>query len=177
MTAKKIIKSVLEILGEDASVADGALGTELTLLVRCLNMIIKEIAEEYVEFKATEAVAVTDGFVSYSALSHEVRAIKEMRHDGVRVDFVERTHGVETDATGEVSVTYSYYPADVGVSDELVLPRSVSERALVYGTASEYCLMKEQFEECVNLNSRYVRAISSAARPKREIRIKERAWI
>ena len=131
MTATNIIKAVLELLGQDASVASDATSTERTLLLRCLNMIVREIAEEYVDFKVTEDVEVTDGRVYYSALSREVRTVTYVKKKGYKLEFCEDDVGIKVDTTGTVSVTYLYHPAEITIDGTLNVPRCVSERALV----------------------------------------------
>ena len=176
MKVNNVLNAVFELLGESVVCASGDTAEE-KLAVRCLNMILKEIADEYVDFTRTEEVESVEGVILYSDLSAPVKSVKSVAENGKRLVFKERDEGIVVNRSGEFDVTYAYHPADVAIGQEITLPRAVTERALVYGTASEYCLMREQFDECVNLNSRYVRAIAAATRPRRELRVKERVWL
>ena len=138
--------------------------------------LVKEIAEEYVDVCKTESVQVADGKFYLDVLTMPVKAVKRVQSNGVRVAFREREDHVVVTADGTVQVTYAYYPDDLALDEEIRLPRAVTQRALVYGVASEYCMLKERFEESANLNARYVTAMASAVRPKRGIRVKERFW-
>jgi hypothetical protein len=177
MTVKSILKAVLELTeGGTAAKLDGT-GADDALLLRCLNMIVKEIAEEYVDFVKTEEVDAGVGKIKLNALAMPVKRVKAVRSAGAKYPFREREDHVITSASDMVEVEYAYYPDEVDFGDELTLPRAITSRALIYGVASEYCLVKERMDDSANFNSRYVMAISSCARPKGNVRVKERAWL
>lgn len=175
MTVEKILTGVCELMMLDKTVLDRD-GKERALLVKCLNMVLREIAEEYVPFLIKEDVYFSNGFYPYDRLSEQVKSVKRVESEGLGVEFTAGPDGIYADLKS-AKITYAYIPDEVSYGDSLKLPVKVTERALIYGTASEYSLMTEQYEECVNLNSRYVKAVSSAVRPLKSIRVKKRRWI
>lgn len=178
MTVEKILKAVVELVGaEGVTVGDGTSRDEV-MLVRCLNVILQEIAEEYVDFVRIREARISGGKIAFSELQGTVRRVKSVLVNGIKRSFTCDEDGIYLGMSdGLAKVTYVYVPDEVRFDSVLSLPKSISERALVYGTASEYCLMKEMYEECVNLNSRYVRSITACTRVRREIRVKKRSWL
>jgi hypothetical protein len=150
---------------------------ELSLLLKCFNLIYGEIACDYVPLKAIETVERADGRIEYGGLSKGVIDILSVRDGGgVKIDFKLNPTYIQG-AEGLNEIAYTYMPEELGIEDEIAYEtQKVSSLTFAYGTASEYCLIRSQFEEAETWEKRYKDALIIAQRLRKEVIVPKRGW-
>lgn len=183
MELKEAIQISLTYLGdEDASVNNKtAQHPRLKLLVKCANLVIKEIATDYIPLIETEQVEVQGGRISYEKLLHRVLEILSVRNaaDGIASNF--RMTPIECVLHNEnvknASVKYSYMPVDIEIDEQCPVSPLVSAKTLALGICAEYTLIQGMYEQSVAYSTRFKEDMRTAVRKKGEIKVKPRRWL
>lgn len=183
MELKEAIQISLTYLGdEDASVNNKtAQHPRLKLLVKCANLVIKEIATDYIPLVETEEVEVQDSRISYEKLLHRVLEILSVRNvaDGIESNF--RMNPTEcvlaNDNIVKARVKYSYMPVDIEIDEQCPVSPLVSAKTLALGICAEYSLIEGMYEQSVMYSDKFKEDMRTAVRKKGEIRIKPRRWL
>ncbi len=182
MQLKEAIQICLTYLGdEDAGInSQTAQHPKLKLLVKCANLVIKEIAGEYLPLIEEEVVDVKDGRFSFESMLHkvcEIRAVVD-EQSGLASDFYHSpTHCVLTNKDVQrARVKYSYIPLDIDIEEECPLPPLVSAKTLALGICAEYSMISGMYEQSVMYSDRFKEDMRTATRKKGEIKIKPRRW-
>ncbi|MDE5756090.1 MAG: hypothetical protein K2I23_03290 [Clostridia bacterium] len=182
MQLKEAIQICLTYLGdEDASInTQTAQHPKLKLLVKCANLVIKEIATEYVPLIEEEIVEVNGGKISYDALLHkvaEVRKVQDVDRGLTSNFYCVPTHcKVLNDGVKKARIVYSYIPLDIDIEDDCPLPPVVSAKTLALGICAEYSMISGMYEQSVMYSDRFKQDMRTAVRKKGEIRVKPRRW-
>ena len=182
MQLEEAIKICLTYLGdEDASInTQTAQHPKLKLLVKCANLVIKEIATEYVPLIEEETVEVKDGKITYEGLMHKVAQVRTVEDfdSGLTSNFYHTpTHcKVVNDGVIKARIVYSYIPLDIDIEEECPLPPQVSAKTLALGICAEYSMISGMYEHSVMYSARFKQDMRTAVRKKGEIRIKPRRW-
>ena len=146
------------------------------LLLRCANLVVEEVAAEYLPLKATELLSSDDGNIEYSVFSRRPIEIYSVRKKGSKCRYKMYPTKLITEA-GEVEVCFSYVPQSVGIDEELDFAEGkLTPRVLAYGTAAEYCLVNCLHEEAWVWDKRYKDSLFGALRAGRAVRIPARRW-
>jgi hypothetical protein len=150
---------------------------ELSLLLKCFNLIYGEVACDYVALKAVETITSADGRIKYNALSKPVIDVLYAKDDsGAKIDFKLNPTYIQG-ARGQNEIAYTYMPEELGIDDEVAYEtQKVSALTFAYGTASEYCLIRNQFDEAQTWEKRYKDALLIAQRLKKEVIVPKRGW-
>lgn len=183
MELKEAIQISLTYLGdEDASVNNKtAQHPRLKLLVKCANLVIKEIATDYLPLVESEDVEVADGRISYEKLLHRVLEILSVRNlaDGIASNFrMTPTECVLLNAdVKRATVKYSYLPVDIEIDEQCPVSPLVSAKTLALGICAEYSLIEGMYEQSVTYSNKFKEDMRTAVRKKGEIKIKPRRWL
>lgn len=182
MLLKEIIMTALTYLGDEEIAIDNNIvkHPKLNTLVRCANIVIKEIATDYLPLAMIEQVEVKDGRISYDALSRrvlEVLSVKDMntdiktvfRHTPCNIELVNKN-------IKRAEVKYNYMPTDVELDEECPLSPLISAKTAAMGVCSEFCLIEGMYEQSIVFSDRYKEDLRCAVRKKGEIKIKPRRW-
>ncbi len=149
--------------------------------VKCANLVIKEIATDYLPLIETEEVEVQDSRISYEKLLHRVLEILSVRNvaDGIESNF--RMNPTECVlANGNIvkaRVRYSYMPVDIEIDEQCPVSPLVSAKTLALGICAEYSLIEGMYEQSVMYSDKFKEDMRTAVRKKGEIRIKPRRWL
>jgi len=147
------------------------------LLLRCANLVVGEVAAEYLPLKAAEVLTSSDGNIDYSAFSKRPIEIYSAKKNGLKCRYKMYPAKLITEA-GEVEVCYSYVPESVGIDEELDFAEGkITPRILAYGTAAEYCLVNCLHEEAWVWDKRYKDSLFGALRAGRAVHIPARRWL
>ncbi|MGN0797505.1 MAG: hypothetical protein ACI4M5_04785 [Christensenellales bacterium] len=178
MKLKEVIEICLTFLGdEDPTISSSTKTTaKIKLLVRCANIVIKEIASDYLPLTATKTCNVQDGVVEYSLLDYRVKEVLSVKSNDVETQWKAMPSKLKVDCDGKVDITYSYLPADVDLDDECDVDVRVSPVCLAMGTCTEYCMIDGNYELAVMMNDKFMDSIAVACRSNREKKIKGRVW-
>ena len=182
MQLKEAIQISLTYLGdEDASInTQTAQHPKLKLLVKCANLVIKEIVGEYIPLIEEEEIEVKESKISFEGLRHKVAEVRKIEDldSGLTSDFYYTpTHcKVLNDGVKSARIVYSYTPLDIDIEEECPLPPIVGAKTLALGICAEYSMICGMYEQSVMYSDRFKEDMRTATRKKGEIRIKPRRW-
>ncbi|MEG1608472.1 MAG: hypothetical protein RR348_01245, partial [Clostridia bacterium] len=181
MKMKEVVEIALTYLGdEDASVsAQTAQHPKNKLLVKCVNLLLKEIACDYAPLVESEVVEVKDGKFCYDVFPHRVREIVKVVNleNGVDMKFEQKPLWCCVALAKKVEVCYAYVPGDIGVDDECVMSPKISSKTLALGAISEFCLIEGMYEQSALYGDKFREEMKNACRKNSEIKIKTRVWM
>ena len=182
MKVKDIILTASSYLGVEEKVRDFIEHRvpsckEGELLLRCYNLIEKEVAQDYIPLIIEETFQTETGAVYYNQFSEQaVRVIKTQDSYGNDIACTLFPEYLKTQA-GTIVIRYAYKPTDKTVDDDCAFDLRVSQSLLVYGVLTEYCLANGLFEESAVWDKKYKDAVAAAYRAKPAKRISARRWI
>lgn len=161
------------------AVESGEENAECKLLVRCANLVAKEICTEHFPLKETATMHTDEnGEIFYKDFPHEVAEVfKSVNKLGESVPFREFYDRLVLDKNAEYRVTYSFILPDAELNGTLELPEKIGARVVAYGVAAEYCIISGMTDEAVTWDKRYKDALSRLCRVNREVRVKRRRWL
>lgn len=149
---------------------------EKKLLLRCANLVVSEVAAEYLPLKTVETLSSVDGRIEYSSFSKQPVEVCGVRKKGEKCRYKMYPSKIITDA-GEVEVCYSYLPRSIGIEEDLDFEEGrISPRILAYGTAAEYCIISGLHQEAGVWDKRYKDSLFGALRTGRSVRLPLRWW-
>jgi len=151
---------------------------DLRLIVRCANLVLKEVACDYIPLLHKQTITTQDGKIPYTAFEKmllEVKSIKDKNGNDVR--FFSLPNHIEIQE-GCFEVSYSFIPDDKKFFDEVDFSGTkVSDRVFAYGTVAEYCLICGMYDEALLWERRYKDALCIAARKRTEVVMPRRRWL
>lgn len=147
----------------------------LISLIECTNLVLCELAEEYLPLTTKETLFVNE-IVPYTQFCKSPLQIISAYQNG-NIKYVYRPNGVDFGVTGNVDVEYSYRPENKEFLDEVEIGSGqLSERILAYGVCAEYCLLSGDYEESQIWDKRYKDNLLGALSKKSEMTVKNRKW-
>ena len=161
----------------EGETADEETEREIELLRKCGNLIVSEIASDWVKLMRREKVTVKNGELRFTSLQKQAIDIHSLFDKwGKSVSF-EHMYDKIYAPDGEYIVEYSVFPDELALDDDLpfVLAKP-SERAIAYGIASEYCVISGLTADATIWESRFIDAMKSASIKQKEKRVKRRGW-
>lgn len=189
MIAKNIIKYAATYLGlsdlltvnllDGEQVATKEQEAEINILLSCLNLVVNQIASEYVTLKNKVKLNSINGKVYYSSLSNNVVVdVLSVKLNGVDVKFNLKSDHLET-ACGNLEIEFAYQPSGCVSTFSTVDFNNIkiNERIIAYGVVAEYCFLNASYDDAAIWDNRFKTSINNVVRPRREIKIKERLWI
>ncbi len=166
-------------LGGNAAPDNAAeLEKETEILVRCVNIVLNEIANEYVPLKK-QAEAVTDnGIVRYEDFNDVLLDIVEITDDyGNKIKYKLYPDYLKT-KPGTVFIEYTYLPDKKKLDDDIGYKNTrVSGRIVAYGTAGEYCLINGNYEEAYMWDKRYKDSLTYVTGARKKLNLKVGRWL
>jgi len=131
--------NIIDSAGQILNAADSV------LLKRCANLVLGNIAVNYLDFTTAETFTVTNGQIDYSRFSKIFLRAKSVRINGAQIDF-SLYMGYIAVPNGAVTVEYCYVPYFTSDADDIVIP-GMTEQCFVYGVLTEYAIISGMFNE------------------------------
>lgn len=179
MKVEEILKEVLIRLGDENKYDVQNLpqnDEEIASIIKCINMIISEIASDYIPIKKVEQVQAVNGAISYERLSKKLINLKKVTKNGMKIGAKMYPSEIITDESGLVEVEYCYIPNEVGLGDTVELLPQVTLMLLTNGVLGEYCLLLGRYEDSMLYDKRYREMLKVASRVTKEIKLKPNRW-
>lgn len=187
MIVKDILKMTAEMAGENQTVLyfeekgvdDLAFCEEnARLLLRCYNLIVEELALEYLPLKREEEVSAKQGKIYFSDLAFTPLRILNVRcKNGEKAPYRLVNDYLEV-ANGDFIIEYNYRLKPAIENDEVAYCNSViGPYTLIYGILSQYLLEKGRVSESNLYQEKYLSAIRARIAEKRQLKIPARRWI
>lgn len=162
---------------ESGEVGDEDQEKEKAILLRCANLVVSEIASDWIPLKTRESIIVTGGEIEYTALKERVVDVYCIEDKvGNKIAFRELYDRIILE-NGEYVIEYSHLPSEMQIEDDLPFKKnSPSERVIAYGVACEYSIISGAAEEASVFEQRFTDGLNCATRVKKEQKIKRRRW-
>lgn len=186
MTVKEMLGNAARLVGEkdvsdflsDAVPDDRAYAEEsATLLKHCYDVVVDELACEYLPLKKTESFDVSGGKIPFCDFSEKPIAIDCVKDgNGNKLAYSTIIDCLEVNAR-KVSVTYGFKPKPQDLADEAYYADGIiGEHVLSYGIAAEYCLERGRLSDAEIWNAKYAGALKARLAEKRRLKIKVGKW-
>lgn len=180
MTVQDAILIAAAFLSEDeaeAAILNGDTEAQtVTQFLRCANLVIEEIAAEYMPLITKERISVKNGSFLLSELSKRALNVYALRRNGEKQSYFCRA-GLLTAADGEYEIEYSFLPEKAAIGDPLPFDAHISARVVAYGIAAEYALISGLSDEAATFDKRYKDALNAAKTLRTEKKVKQRVWL
>ena len=152
---------------------------EINTLLSCLNLVINQVATEYINLKNKIKISSISGKIYYSALSSNVVVdVLTVTKNGSPVRFEVCADHIKT-VSGDLEVEFVYQPSSCSsvLSNIDFENFKINERVLSYGVVAEYCFLNGNYDDAAIWDNRFKNSLSNLNRARREIKIKQRLWI
>jgi len=136
---------------------------KLYALMQYAGVSCDEVATEFFPLIKNEGVTTNaQGNVLYSAFTKQVKKVMKISIDGQSVAFSVLHDCIKTPhANMTINCEYEYFPSyPVNMKSELDVYETIPKRILAYKIASEYCLVKNLYDEYSFWERKFFDAIS-----------------
>lgn len=162
--------------GEETSIGEDTQKI-IELLVKCGNLVLSEVAADFLPLKKIDKIISKNGQIAYGDLSKKAVDIFAVKLKGKNMSFRTFYDCIAVRLDGEYTVEYSYEPAKLVLSGESDYACGrLSARTVGYGIACEYCIINGMTDEALLWDKRYKDSLTLSASPKNERRVKARRW-
>jgi len=149
---------------------------DFILLLKCANIVLREIAARYYPLITAEQVTVSGEKLLYSALSKAVVTPISLYSGDNKVEFKRLNDGIAAE-NGSYTLIYKYLPNEKAFSDDAEIEPHITATAVSYGTAAEFFTVKAQNERAALWSKRYAEALRSDGQAKRFGKMPKRSWL
>ena len=167
-----------ETSGEDVVQDDEVLLNKAKTFLQCLNLVLEDIARDYMPLLCEEEIVFSNKKFEYANLSKVIGdIIKLQATNGLAVKFKCFPTFIKADVKKAV-LTYSYLPEKVdfnGIFNDF--SSKLTERIIAYGVAMEYLFLNSLSDEAAVWENRFLNSLESALRKKHNISLPKRRWI
>ncbi len=179
MRVEEILTEVLVRLGDRDKYDISNLPSnddEINTIIKCINMIISEIASDYLPIEFKENVIVENGVIPYDSLSKRLINLKKVTKNHSKIGAKMYPNEILVNENGEVCVEYLYMPDEVKLGGDIELSPRVTLMLIVNGVLGEYCLLQGRYEDAMLYDKRYREMLKIACRATKEIILKHGWW-
>ena len=157
------------LTGDDTSLT-------INLMTNLLNLVIRELAGTFIPMTKREKIEISDNKIRFGKLTERCLKISGVFNDeGEKINYSITPEFIAVQGTSAI-VEYEYSPPNYSLNNVIgYSEKDISEAALCYGLASEYCICKGAFDEAVMWHKRYVESVN-AVRKITNAKLKARSW-
>ncbi len=150
---------------------------EISILLKCANLIVNEITTDWIPLKKREKITVTGGERRLSDLEKPLMDVYKLLDGcGNEVKFRQFFDRIFCD-DGDYIIEYSYFPDELTLESEIPFVISApAVRVIAYGIACEYDIISGLTAEATVWENKFIDGLKSATRAKRELKVKGRRW-
>ena len=147
-------------------------------LIRCANLVIKEVACEFIPLTFRQIIKSEAGAIPYTKFAKPLLLIKSIKDLNGEVVTAYTTPNYLAIEEGTFAVTYNYIPSDKGFFEDIDFKGDkASDRIFAYGTASEYCLINGDYDNALYWERRYKDALEVLTGKETFALVPKRRWI
>lgn len=189
MIAKDVIKNVATFLGltdlldttllDGSVVADENQTKEINMMLACCNMVINQVASEYITLKDKVKVTTKTGEIKYSSISSKIIVdILKVKLNGIEIPFSCTPDKLET-SVGTLEIEFAYQPSACTYLNASIDFNNfkINSRVLAYGVTAEYCFINGRYDDALVWDNRFKTSLTNINRARKEVKIKQRLWI
>ena len=186
MTIKEILIStaaflgrsdIIDYLDKGVTVNNEQCEKEVKMMVRCANLVINELALEYLPLKFIETAESNGGIIYFGSLSKNILQVLNIfdEYDN-KISYKLHADYVKTKPE-RVKIEYTYIPDTYAIDDVIgYAEKDLPLRAIGYGVASEFSIISGLYDEGVMWDKRYKDSLSNLVFPK-SVTAKKRNWL
>lgn len=148
---------------------------ELQMLMRCANLVVKEVATEFVPLMHKQTITSHNGQISYAEFDKlllDVASIKDLNGEVVTAYTFPDHIAIED---GTFVFRYAYIPTDKSFFEDID-DKKTDSKIFAYGTAAEYCLIKGDYNNALYWERRYKDALYNATSKDTAVILPKRRW-
>lgn len=151
---------------------------DLQQLIRCANLVVKEVACEFIPLTFRQIIKSEGGAIPYTKFEKtllSIKSIKDLNGETVTAYTMPNYLAIEE---GTFAVTYNYIPSDKEFFEDIDFKGDkASDRIFAYGTASEYCLINGDYDNALYWERRYKDALEVLTGKETIALVPKRRWI
>ena len=189
MTTKQILEYACLFLGKEELlnsayfINEGEQLTEentkdLNLLKRCLDLVISEIASDYMPIIKSKEIEFENFACQISSIDNSIQEIISIKSKTGKNLFYKIVDNKIICKTNLADVEYKVYPSKSELNGDCEnFGGRIPDRVIAYGVCMEYCLVSLLFDDAQIWENRYKSSLLINSRKKSEMKLKKRRFI
>lgn len=147
-------------------------------LLLCFNLIVCEVARDYLPLLHTEKIVFQEDKFAYSDLQKVILDVFSLTNaSGKKIRYKLFPTFINA-SVNQAEITYSYEPQNFEFYDEITsFAGRIPARVLAYGVAMEFCFLSSLSTEALIWEERYKTSLLAIMRKKSGINLPSRRWI
>ncbi len=153
---------------------------EFNTLLKCLNLVLDELASDYLPILHKQQVFVENNKIYLDDLQKSLKEVFAVRIPSnlKKVEFKQFPGFIEVKGNGFLEIIYSINPDYLEIDSEAdYFNGRVSDKCFALGVASEYSFINGFYEEAEIWDKRFKDSLINACRKKSEISLPKRRWL
>jgi len=167
MKQKDILEGAAEILGLHES--------NFSILRRCANLVLSNIAANYRHCVIGQEFNVTDRKIEYKDFMFTFLGVKHVWLNGADAPYSPFIDFLQV-PNGKVQVIYYYVPAFTEDLEQYIYVPNLSKETLIYGIITEYAIISGMFNEAKVWNERFEAGLFGKSPRNKRVRIPAERW-
>ena len=163
MKVRDIIEHAAEMLCIDDITPDD---TNYRILFRVANVVLANIASNYLDCVVTQTFTVKTGKIDFSQFTQTFLKVKTVKQGSVEVPY-ELYINFLTVPNGKIEVIYACVPSFATDQDDLNTAGGISYPILLYGMLTEYALISGMTDEAKSFGDRFESLLFTTAQSGR----------
>lgn len=151
--------------------------SELTLLLRCFNLTMEEVARDYFPLFYKQNLTPQNGVIANTAFTKTPVEIYSVKKGGEAVEYALYPDGMHLTANAEHEIIYGYLAGDKTIEEIAEVHPKVTEGLLILGTLMNYCVATAKYEDSLIYERRFRETVREKLRKAGELKLPERRWI
>ena len=151
---------------------------EFGKILSALNLIVCEVASEYVDLLTEEIVSFKNKQLDVCSLNKNLHKVFYIFKNNKKIKFKVVDGKICCDVDGEVRIVYSYIPEELAIGSSLeFLISKLSLKTLALGVASEYCFISGFFDDAKIWEERFVKSLQGNLKRQGKVSLPNRGWL
>lgn len=149
-------------------------------ILRCLNLVVGDLAINAVPLKNRKPVAAVNGVIMFKNVDTRLCDVRGLYDSaGNKIAFTLYHDRLLCKTSGIMDIEYTYLPSFLQPEDDVPFSAYVSDNLLCYGTACEFCLIYDRGAEAVKWENLFAKELEKIEnrKPPAGGRLKRRYWL
>ncbi len=187
MTVKEILTMASQFLNIEEEVknylqsdSEENVSATFKVLLNSLNIVNNEIASDYFPLLHCEEIDIQNNKIFYEDLAKEVKDVYSIKSLDESSEYRFRCYDeyLKVNAGGRVKIVYSYNPPLLHLTDNAFsFGGKINTRAFALAVASEYCYIKNIFDEAKVWHERFEQSLQNNLSKKGNLILPKRKWL
>lgn len=156
------LQDVVELIKTEAGAEELKKNNSFNVLHRCANLVLGNIAGNYVECVTRQEFLVLTNRISFDRFEHDLVKILSVKKDGTEVGYELYVDHMRL-TNGTVDIEYAYMPHFEN-AESVVAVKGITEDCLIYGVLAEYAFISGMFNEAKVWNEKFEHFLFSTSK-------------